>query len=140
MESHRSLCPVNLTIETIGDKWTLLILRDMIFHDRRHFNELLRLSPEKIASNILRDRLSTLEKKGLITKTKGAEDLHKQKITYSLTRKSIDLLPIMQELINWSAKYEPVDKIKYKPALDFRSGGQKGINVFRKKLIKEHIN
>src|ERR1700748_445433 len=101
MEPHRLYCPVNLIIEVIGDKWTFLILRDIIFYKRRHFNELLRQSEEGIASNILRDRLAMLEKEGLITKGKGPEDTHKQKVTYSLTEKSIDLLPMMIEAIKW---------------------------------------
>src|SRR6516225_1897396 len=118
MEPHRSHCPVNLLVEVIGDKWTFLILRDIIFYKRRHFNELLRLSEEGIASNILRDRLVMLEKEGIITKAKDPQDTHKQKITYSLTEKGIDLLPLMIQAIIWSVRYEPVDQAKYKPAID----------------------
>ncbi|HEV2479730.1 MAG TPA: helix-turn-helix domain-containing protein [Puia sp.] len=139
MEPHRSHCPVNLMVEVVGDKWTLLILRDMIFYNRRHFNELLRLSEEGIASNILRDRLAMLEKEGMVTKGKAPEDVHKQKMTYSLTEKSIDLLPLFVEAIGWSAKYLPVDLEKYKPALELRAGGPAAIEAVRQKLLAEHV-
>src|ERR1700744_1836368 len=114
MESHRSYCPVNLLVEVVGDKWSLLILRDIIFYKRRHFNELLRQSEEKIDSYILMDRLAMMEKEGLVTKAKLNSDTHKQSITYSLTEKSIDLMPLLMCAIGWSIKYEPVDQEKYK--------------------------
>src|ERR1700743_3286641 len=108
MQTHRSNCPMNLAVEVIGDKWSFLVISDIIFYNRRHFNELLRLSEEGIASNILRDRLATLEKDGMITKGKDPEDSHKQKIRYSLTEKGIDLLPLMLQAINWIIKHRPV--------------------------------
>lgn len=137
MKPHRSLCPVNLMVEVVGDKWTLLILRDMIFYGRRHFNELLRLSEEGIASNILRDRLAMLEKEGMITKAPDAT--HKQKLTYSLTEKSIDLLPMLAEAIGWCVKYQPVDSEKYRPAIAFQAGGTAALEGLRKKLLDEHL-
>jgi DNA-binding HxlR family transcriptional regulator len=139
MEPHRSHCPVNLCVEVVGDKWTLLILRDMIFYNRRHFNELLRLSEEGIASNILRDRLAMLEREGMVTKGRLPEDVHKQKVTYSLTEKSIDLLPLFVEAIGWSAKYLQVDCEKYKPALELRAGGPAALEYVRQKLLREHV-
>lgn len=126
-------------VEVVGDKWTLLILRDMIFYGRRHFNELLRLSEEGIASNILRDRLVLLEKEGMITKAKAPDETHKQKLTYSLTEKSIDLLPLLVEAIGWCVKYQPVDMEKYKPAIAFHAGGAAALEGIRKKLIDEHV-
>jgi DNA-binding HxlR family transcriptional regulator len=139
MEPHRSQCPVNLLVEVVGDKWTLLILRDIIFYNRRHFNELLRLSEEGIASNILSDRLAMLEKEGMVTRGKAPEDVHKQKVTYSLTEKSIDLLPLFVEAIGWSAKYLQVDCEKYKPAIALREGGPAMMEGFRQKLLHEHV-
>jgi hypothetical protein len=64
-EDQRSGCPINLTLEVVGDKWSLLIIRDMIFGNRRHFRELLTKSEEGIASNILADRLKTLVEQGI---------------------------------------------------------------------------
>lgn len=132
MENHRSLCPINLMVEVVGDKWSFLILRDILFYNKRHFNE-LRQSEEKIASNILTDRLNMLEREGLISKR--ADPAHKQKVIYSLTEKGIDLLPLLLEAMVWSLKYEPVDKDKYKPALDLLAAGPKGQEELRKQLI-----
>lgn len=139
MTPHRSYCPVNLIVEIIGDKWTFLILRDIIFYKRRHFNVLLRLSEEGIASNILRDRLAMLEKEGLLTKTKDPNDSHKQKLRYSLTDKCIDLLPMMLDAISWSIRYMPVDQAKYKPAIDLSQAGPETVAAFRKALSDAHL-
>ena len=138
MEPHRSYCPVNLIIEVIGDKWTFLILRDIIFYKRRHFNELLRQSEEGIASNILRDRLAMLEKEGMITRGKDPEDSHKQKIKYSLTEKGIDLLPLLLGAITWSIGYQPVDQEKYKPAIALAQAGPEALLAFRRTLLEKH--
>jgi len=138
MDTHRSFCPVNLLVEIVGDKWTFLVLRDIIFYKRRHFNELLRLSEEGIASNILRDRLAMLEKEGMVTKAKDPEDAHKQKIKYSLTEKCIDLLPMLFEAIIWSIKHAPVDQAKYKPAIDLVEGGPEVFARFRASLMNDH--
>src|ERR1700709_2941135 len=66
-DEQRSGCPINLTLEVVGDKWSLLIIRDMMFGNRRHFRELLTKSDEHISSNILADRLKTLLQHGIIT-------------------------------------------------------------------------
>lgn len=122
----------------IGDKWTCLVIRDIMFYNRRYFNELLRLSEEGIASNILRDRLVMLEKEGLITKGKDPRDAHKQKIKYSLTEKGIDLLPLMIGAIVWSVKYQPVDQGKYVPAIDLAQAGPETMAAFRNHLLEGH--
>lgn len=137
MSTHRSLCPINLMVEVVGDKWSLLILRDIMFYDKRHFNE-FRQSEEKMASNILTDRLNMLEKEGMIVKR--SDPTHKQKVIYSLTEKSIDLLPVLMEAMIWSIKYEPVDQMKYKPAIDLTKTGLKTQAKFRKKLMEKHLS
>jgi DNA-binding HxlR family transcriptional regulator len=124
-------------VEIVGDKWSLLILRDIIFEKKRHFNE-FRQSEEKIASNILADRLIMLEKEGLIVKKGDME--HKQKIIYSLTEKSIDLLPVLLETMAWSLKYEPVDRSKYKPAIEMINRGIEGQIALRKQLVEDHLS
>jgi DNA-binding HxlR family transcriptional regulator len=68
VEQHRSGCPINLSLEVLGDKWSLLIIRDMMFGNRRHFRELLHGSEEGIASNILSDRLHRLTEQGLVSR------------------------------------------------------------------------
>ena len=65
-ETHRSGCPINLTLEVVGDRWSLIVIRDVMFGNRRHFRELLAQSEEKIASNILADRLRRLERAGAV--------------------------------------------------------------------------
>ena len=105
----RSRCPVSCILEIIGDKWTLLVIRDLFF-DRNTFKE-LQDSPEKIPTNILSDRLKRLESNGLIRR-----DQYQDKpirYAYYLTDKGMDLLPIMRNMIEWSNKYIP-DSIKMK--------------------------
>ncbi|HEY9000996.1 MAG TPA: helix-turn-helix domain-containing protein [Mucilaginibacter sp.] len=135
MEKHRSFCPLNLIVEAIGDKWSLLILRDIMFENKRHFRQLLQ-SEEKIASNILTDRLNTMEREGLLTKQPDPD--HKQKVIYSLTQKSLDLMPLMIEAIRWSLKYEPVDKVKHKPAVDLGNSSSEDQELLAKRLKQMH--
>ena len=70
-DDHRSRCPINLTLEVVGDKWSLLVLRDIVFADRRYFRQLLTNSDEGIASNILADRLKRLVESGVLSKDAG---------------------------------------------------------------------
>jgi DNA-binding HxlR family transcriptional regulator len=105
-ETHRSGCPINLTLEVLGDKWSLLVIRDMIFGNRRHFRELLTKSEEGIASNILADRLKRLVEQGIVTRAN--DPTHKQKAIYSLTERGIELLPILAQMGAWGFKYLPV--------------------------------
>ena len=136
MDTHRSHCPVNLTLEVFGDKWSLIIIRDIMFSGKRYFRELLQ-SEEKIASNILSDRLALLEREGIISKE--ADPDHKQKNIYSLTSRGIDLLPIIVEIGAWSIKHKPVDLKKHKHAVDLVKSGKKGLVEVKKHLLKEHI-
>src|ERR671931_1623318 len=106
-DAHRSGCPINLTLEVLGDRWSLLIIRDIMFGNRRHFRELLTRSEEGIASNILADRLKRLTEQGIISK--ADDPTHKQKAIYSLTEKGIELLPILAQIGIWSLDYSPVD-------------------------------
>jgi len=99
---ERSSCPISCALDILGDKWTLLILRDMIFHKKSTYTEFLN-SGEKIATNILADRLAILEKVGIITKQPHPEK--KSKYLYKLTQKGIDLLPVLVEIGKWSTTY-----------------------------------
>ena len=98
---RRSDCPVHFALEVFGDPWTLLIIRDLMFKDRRTYTEFLR-AEEGIATNILADRLARLEQDGIIAKDEASGAAG-----YRLTPKGIDLLPIMMEIIGWSAKHDP---------------------------------
>lgn len=102
----RSGCPINLTIELLGDRWTLVIIRDIMFGNRRHFREMLTRSDEGIASNILADRLKRLVDNGLLTR--GADPTHRQKAIYSLTEKAIDLVPMLVAMGAWGRRHLPV--------------------------------
>src|SRR6516165_12025903 len=95
-EDRRSGCPINLMLEVVGDKWSLLVIRDMIFGNRRHFRELLAKSEEGIASNILADRLKRLVEQGIVTRVDDPS--HKQKAIYSLTEQGIALLPVLAQM------------------------------------------
>ncbi|MBB5518231.1 winged helix-turn-helix transcriptional regulator [Amphiplicatus metriothermophilus] len=106
VETRRSGCPINLTLEVLGDKWSLIVIRDMMFGGRRRFRELLTQSEEGIASNILADRLKSLMAAGIIAK--AGDPSHKQKAIYSLTEKGIDLLPVLAQMGAWGRKYLPV--------------------------------
>lgn len=107
-ESHRSGCPINLTLEILGDRWSLIVLRDMMFGNRRHFRELLSKSDEGIASNILADRLKRLVEEGLLSKTDDPS--HKQKAIYSLTEMGIQLVPVFAAMGTWGRKFLPVSE------------------------------
>lgn len=100
----RSNCPISYALDLFGDKWTLLIIRDIIFFRKNKFSEFL-ASDEKIATNIARDRLKKLTENGFLTK-KIMPGKH-WTIPYTLTEKAIDLLPVLIDLIEWGAKYGP---------------------------------
>jgi len=102
--NHRSHCPISLALEAIGDKWSLLILRDLVLRGKTRYQELL-ASEEGISTNILANRLVRLEKRGLIAKSNDSGD--KRRFRYSPTQKGLDLLPAIAELARWSAKYHP---------------------------------
>ncbi|MEO8828652.1 helix-turn-helix domain-containing protein [Lapillicoccus sp.] len=100
----RSGCPINAAVEVLGDRWSLLILRDVIFSDRRYFRVLLTGSIEGIASNILADRLVRLVDAGILTRGTGARG---QRVRYSLTEAGIKTLPIIFALGNWGMHWRP---------------------------------
>lgn len=99
MATHpRSGCPINQATEVLGDPWSMLVLRDVIFGNRRHFRELLHGSIEGIASNILSSRLKQLVAAGLLTKQHVRRG---QRAAYSLTESGIETLPVIVALATW---------------------------------------
>ncbi len=94
-KSHRSLCPINLVLEAVGDNWSLLILRDLMFRGHSSYQAFLR-SEEGIATNILADRLQRLEQNGLISK--AADPADARKFIYALTEKGADMAPLLVEM------------------------------------------
>lgn len=136
IEEQRSGCPINLSVEVFGDKWSLLILRDMIFGGRRHFRELMR-SQEGISSNILADRMKSLVEKGLLTK--ADDPTHKQKAIYSLTEMAITLVPIMAHLGSWGRRWLPVSEELSIRAQLLEEGGPGLWERFMEELRREHL-
>ena len=104
--TRRSGCPINLTLEVVGDKWSLLIIRDMIFGNRRHFRELLTRSEEGIASNILADRLKTPGRAG--HHHQGGRPDAQAEGDLQPTEQGIELLPVLAQMSVWGRKYLPV--------------------------------
>jgi DNA-binding HxlR family transcriptional regulator len=100
---RRSNCPISTALDTIGDKWSLLILRDLMFTDKRTYGE-FQASEEHIATNILAARLVSLETAGIISKAPDPDNGRRS--IYSLTEKGIDLLPVVVELNHWMMKWD----------------------------------
>lgn len=100
----RSHCPVNYGLEIFGDKWSLLIVRDIVFSGKKTYGEFLR-SGEGFATNILASRLAFLEEEGILCKAPSPAD--KRKDFYSLTEKGLDLIPVLLSFVAWSAKHDP---------------------------------
>src|SRR5215831_21411161 len=101
---HRSGCPINLAVEVMGDRWSLVVLRDMMFGNRHYFRELLAGSQERIASNILADRLKRLANAGLLTREDAGPG---RRAAYSLTEASIQLVPVLAQLGEWGLHHRP---------------------------------
>jgi DNA-binding HxlR family transcriptional regulator len=136
-EAQRSGCPINLTLEVLGDKWSLLIIRDIMLGNRRHFRELLTKSEEGISSNILADRLKTLLEQNIITR--DDDPSHKQKGIYSLTEQGIELLPILAQMSAWGYKYLPVTEELGIRARLLSEGGAKMWAEFMDELREIHL-
>jgi DNA-binding HxlR family transcriptional regulator len=137
MPEHRSGCPINLTTEVLGDKWSLVILRDVMFGDRRYFRELLHNSEEGIASNILADRLQRLVMNGLMSR--APDPTHRQKIRYSLTEPAIQLVPIMAHLGAWGRRHLPVSRELAIRAELLEEGGPELWERFMDELRERHL-
>lgn len=99
----RSHCPVNYGLEAFGDRWALLILRDIVFRGKRTYGEFLK-SEEGFATNILASRLEHLIDAGILRRE--ANEADRRKDIYSLTEKGLDLIPVLFEMVLWSAKYD----------------------------------
>lgn len=133
----RSGCPINLTLETLGDRWSLIVIRDIMFGNRRHYRNLLNNSEEGIASNILADRLKKLVDAGLLTTS--ADPSHRQKTVYSLTEPAIQLVPLLAQMGAWGRRFTPAT-----PELSIRAqlleeGGPELWEAFMAELRSLHL-
>jgi DNA-binding HxlR family transcriptional regulator len=135
-DDHRSGCPINLTLELLGDKWSLLILRDIIFDGKRHFREMLR-SEEGIASNVLASRLKTLVDQKMLTKV--GDPNYKRRAIYSLTEKAIALVPALAHIGAWGARWLPATDEARNLAQSLEQGGPPMWDRFITELRAEHL-
>jgi DNA-binding HxlR family transcriptional regulator len=103
---RRSGCPISLSLEVFGDRWSLLIVRDLMFKGRKRFADFAG-AEEHIASNVLSDRLERLEGAGILTRTPDPAD--GRKIVYRLTRKGMELAPMLIDMVLWAARHEETD-------------------------------
>ncbi len=127
MKKNRSDCPISCSLDVFGDKWSLLIIRDIMLRGKMSYSEFLK-SEEKIATNILVNRLKVLESENILSKKVSSEN--KSKFVYSLTKKGIDLLPIVIEIMDWGAKYHE--------NCPRRELGKK-IQIDKSKVISDHL-
>ena len=117
----------------MGDRWTLLVIRDLMFAGKRHFREFLQ-SEEAIASNVLADRLNTLLESGIIRRRD--DPTHAQKAVYSLTEKGLDLLPVLLAMSAWTQKHYP--RTRRPEAAELVARGPKSLKQLEVQLRREH--
>jgi len=122
---RRSTCPVAYTLDIIGDRWAILIIRDIVFMGKSSYGEFAN-SEEGIATNVLADRLKRLEIQGIIAKKQDSNKL--SKYVYSLTEKGFDLLPIMVEMIMFAAKHDKQTVVSKEVLAKIKRNKQEFIN------------
>ena len=137
MDQHRSGCPINLSLEVLGDSWSLIVIRDIMFGNRRYYRQLLGASEEGIASNILSHRLKRLTQQGLVTKRQDPS--HQQRQLYSLTEKSIQLVPVLVQLGSWGRRFLPVSPELSIRAKILEEGGEQLWQDFMEELRVIHL-
>jgi DNA-binding HxlR family transcriptional regulator len=133
--THRSDCPVNLAVEVIGDRWTLLVLRDIMFRHLTHFRALLERSDEGISPSVLSDRLNRLTDAGILRR----EDCvtHRQKSYYRLTESGADLVPVIAAIGIWGARHRGANPDLCPEALRLGAGGDAACCAFKARLLGE---
>lgn len=132
----RSGCPISLTLELLGDRWTLLIIRDLVFAGKRHFREFLQ-SDEGISSRTLAERLRTLVDEGILTRSD--DPTHGLKAIYRLTDAGIDLLPVLATVGAWGSKHRRADDRLARIADELAAGGEPALKRMQETLRAEHL-
>ncbi|MHB8525772.1 MAG: winged helix-turn-helix transcriptional regulator [Candidatus Acidiferrales bacterium] len=136
-KTGRSGCPINLTLEILGDPWSLIVIRDVIFGNRRSFGDLLRQSEEGIASNILADRLARLVSIGLLSRR--GDPSHSQKVIYSLTEASIQLVPLLAQMGAWGRRHTSASRELSIRAQLLEEGGPRMWKLLMRELRSIHL-
>ncbi|WP_304276334.1 helix-turn-helix domain-containing protein [Caulobacter segnis] len=126
-----------MTLELLGDRWSLIVLRDVMFGGRRHYRELLNRSEEGIASNVLADRLKRLVANGLLSRVDDPS--HKQKGVYSLTEPSIQLVPLLAQMGAWGRRHTPTTPELAIRAELLEAGGSAMWEAFMDELRAIHL-
>ncbi|GAA1988367.1 helix-turn-helix domain-containing protein [Microbacterium pumilum] len=129
--------PITAAVEVLGDRWSLLVLRDVIFSDRRYFRALLTGSPEGIASNILADRLKRLLDAGILTRGTAARG---QRARFSLTEAGIQTLPILYALGNWGLNWRSGEGQSPTAQQFMRDGGPEFLEELMDELRVRHLD
>jgi len=132
----RSHCPINYAVEHFGDKWSLLIIRDLMFKGKRHYNEFFE-SDEKVSTSVLGDRLKQLEEAGIISK--GTDDVKKSRIKYSLTQKGIAMLPLMVDMIAWSGDFDKDTEAGKDFLVQANNSREHLLSTIKEELEKDHL-
>lgn len=136
-QTGRSGCPINLTLEQLGDRWSLIVIRDVMFGNRRTYGELLAQSEEGIASNILADRLKRLTVSGLLTRR--PDPSHQQKGIFSLTEAAIQLVPLLAHMAAWGRRHtRPSEELSVRAEL-LEKGGPPLWDAFMDELRHLHL-
>lgn len=136
-QTGRSGCPINLTLEQLGDRWSLIVIRDVMFGNRRSYGDLLSQSEEGIASNILADRLKRLTAAGLLSQRPDPK--HLQKGIYSLTEPAIQLVPLLAQMGAWGRRHTSPSKELSVRAELLEKGGAPLWNAFMSELRHLHL-
>lgn len=135
-DEPRSGCPINAAVEVLGNRWSLIVVRDVMFGDRRYFRELLRESEEGIASNILAARLRELVAAGLLTRDDAGAG---RRAAYSLTDAAIELVPVLAELGWWGVRHLPTtEPLRIRAELLY-AGGRPLWEDFMAELRERHL-
>ena len=134
--SPRSGCAINAAVEVLGDPWSIIVLRDIMFGNRRHFRELVAGSEEGIATNILASRLKQLVEAGLLSRDDARRG---QRVTYSLTEAGIQVLPIMVALGNWGLAHRDGERRLRVRAELLRDGGPELVEAMMDELREFHL-
>lgn len=135
-DEPRSGCPINAAVEVLGNRWSLIVLRDVMFGDRRYFRELQRESEEGIASNILAARLRELVAAGLLTRDDVGAG---RRAAYSLTDAAIELVPVLAELGWWGVRHLPTSEPLRVRAELLYAGGRALWDDFGTELRERHL-
>lgn len=130
-------CPINAAVEVLGDRWSLIVLRDVMFGDRRFFRELQRESEEGIASNILASRLRSLVAAGLLTRDDAGAG---RRAEYRLTAAAIELVPVLAELGWWGVRHLPTTEALRVRAEVLYEGGRPLWDDFMAELAERHLD